>query len=32
LKELAIALANRAYTFFRWAVTDEFLRTYGGAP
>jgi uncharacterized protein (TIGR04255 family) len=23
-------LANRAYTFFRWSVTDEFLREFGG--
>lgn len=23
-------LSERAYTFFRWAVTDEFLRTFGG--
>lgn len=23
-------LALRAYQFFRWAVTDEFLRTFGG--
>ena len=22
--------AERIYTFFRWAVTDEFLRRYGG--
>jgi uncharacterized protein (TIGR04255 family) len=22
--------ATRAYAFFRWAVTEEFLRTYGG--
>jgi uncharacterized protein (TIGR04255 family) len=24
--------AERLYTFFRWAVTDEFLRRYGGTP
>lgn len=24
--------AERIYTFFRWAVTDEFLRRYGGSP
>ena len=24
--------AARVYTFFRWAVTDEFLRHYGGNP
>ncbi len=24
--------AARIYTFFRWAVTDEFLRHYGGNP
>ncbi len=25
-------LAERAYAFFRWAVTDVFLRRYGGEP
>lgn len=25
-------LAERAYAFFRWVVTDEFLRRYGGEP
>ncbi|RYZ47143.1 MAG: TIGR04255 family protein [Myxococcaceae bacterium] len=24
--------AERIYTLFRWAVTDEFLRRYGGTP
>lgn len=24
--------AERIYAFFRWVVTDEFLRTYGGNP
>lgn len=24
--------AERIYTIFRWAVTDDFLRRYGGAP
>jgi len=24
--------AERIYTFFRWAVTDDFLRLYGGRP
>lgn len=24
--------AERIYTFFRWAVTDDFLRRYGGRP
>lgn len=24
--------AQRSYAFFRWAVTDEFLRRYGGQP
>lgn len=24
--------AERLYTFFRWAVTDEFLRRFGGQP
>ncbi|WP_420346976.1 TIGR04255 family protein [Pelagibius sp.] len=27
---VALALATRVYAFFRWAVKDEFLRTYGG--
>jgi uncharacterized protein (TIGR04255 family) len=26
------AFAQRTYAFFRWAVTDEFLRRYGGEP
>lgn len=26
----ARSFAERIYTFFRWAVTDEFLRLYGG--
>jgi uncharacterized protein (TIGR04255 family) len=30
LSELAEGLAKRAYTHFRWAVTEEFLKTYGG--
>jgi hypothetical protein len=24
------ALALRGYQFFRWAVTDDFLRAFGG--
>ena len=28
----ARAFAQRSYGFFRWAVTDEFLRRYGGQP
>jgi uncharacterized protein (TIGR04255 family) len=24
--------AERAYTFFRWAVTDDYLRAFGGSP
>ncbi|MFO5473256.1 MAG: TIGR04255 family protein, partial [Dolichospermum sp.] len=24
--------AERIYTFFRWAVTDEFLQHFGGEP
>lgn len=28
--EVARQYAERVYTFFRWAVTDEFLRRYGG--
>lgn len=30
LIEKARAFAERTYTFFRWAVTEEFLRRYGG--
>ena len=26
----ALNFTERIYTFFRWAVTDEFLRRYGG--
>ncbi|SRR6266508_3688361 len=29
--ELARSLATRAYTHFRWAVTEEFLNTYRGS-
>jgi uncharacterized protein (TIGR04255 family) len=32
LGDMARAFATRIYTFFRWAVTDEFLRRYGGNP
>lgn len=28
----ATSLATRIYTLFRWAVTPEFLTTYGGTP
>lgn len=28
--QIAMRLATRAYGFFRWAVSDEFLRLYGG--
>ncbi len=28
----AIGLARRCYTFFRWSVTDEFLKHFRGAP
>jgi uncharacterized protein (TIGR04255 family) len=28
----ARALAEHAYMFFRWVVTDEFLRRFGGTP
>ena len=24
--------SERIYTFFRWVVTDEFLRRFGGEP
>ena len=30
--ERARAFAEQLYAFFRWAVTDEFLRQYGGEP
>lgn len=30
--EQARALAERIYTFFRWSVTDDFLKHYGGTP
>lgn len=30
--EQARAFAERIYGIFRWAVTDEFLRRYGGKP
>lgn len=32
IMEKAAAFAERSYAFFRWAVTDEFLRRYGGEP
>lgn len=32
INTLARALAARAYSFFRWSVTDEFLRHFGGSP
>ena len=28
----ARSFAERIYSIFRWAVTDEFLRRYGGQP
>lgn len=28
----AKSFAERIYTFFRWAVTEDFLRLYGGEP
>jgi uncharacterized protein (TIGR04255 family) len=28
----ATRFAERLYTFFRWAVTDDFLRQFGGKP
>lgn len=30
--EQAREFAERIYSIFRWAVTDEFLRRYGGSP
>jgi uncharacterized protein (TIGR04255 family) len=32
IHQTAFALATRSYSFFRWAVTDEFLAAYGGKP
>jgi uncharacterized protein (TIGR04255 family) len=32
LTDLARLFAERQYRFFRWAVTDDFLRAYGGEP
>lgn len=32
LVEQARSFAERIYSIFRWAVTDEFLRRYGGEP
>lgn len=32
LMETATQFAQRIYTVFRWIVTDEFLRFYGGKP
>lgn len=32
LLERAREFAERVYSVFRWAVTDEFLREYGGEP
>lgn len=30
IEKCAMALATRAYGFFRWAVNDQFLQAYGG--
>ena len=32
LAKSAQRFAERIYTIFRWAVTDDFLRRYGGTP
>ena len=32
ISEQALALARRTYSFFRWSVTDSFLKHFGGAP
>ncbi|MGR4881472.1 TIGR04255 family protein [Streptomyces sp. LARHCF249] len=32
VKAAAVACAERAHTFFRWAVTDQFLTHFGGHP
>ena len=31
ISETALALATRAYSFFRWATTDRFIEVYGGS-
>jgi len=28
----AVGLAKRCYSFFRWSVTEDFLKHFGGAP
>ncbi|WP_041824861.1 MULTISPECIES: TIGR04255 family protein [Streptomycetaceae] len=32
ISRAAVACAERAHTFFRWAVTEEFLTHFGGRP
>ncbi|MFE3991559.1 TIGR04255 family protein [Streptomyces goshikiensis] len=32
VKDAAVACAERAHTFFRWAVTEKFLTHFGGRP
>ena len=32
IRDVATQLAVRCYSFFRWAVTDEFIAAYGGKP
>lgn len=32
LEAAGVALATRAYSFFRWATTDKFISAYGGKP
>lgn len=32
LDALALDLAERAHRFFRWAITDEFIKRFGGRP
>lgn len=32
IRESVVGLATRAYTFFRWAVDEPFLRAFGGEP
>lgn len=31
IRETALALATRSYCFFRWAVTEKFIESFGGA-
>ena len=32
IREKVVGMSKRAYAFFRWAVSDDLLREYGGDP